>query len=134
MPASVARRAAVLLVLAGVVAGLSGCDSDGGTTGPLASGLTIVSQDLVADGGGCRLRVRVQNLTGANVAGIMVFALVDAAGATIGSAAVFPIVPDGETRFATSDLLVATPGNRQLGCSEIPTVRVDPERSTVPIA
>jgi hypothetical protein len=131
MPARAATRVAALLVcLAG---GLVGCDDDG-TTGPRSTGLTIAAQELVVDGSGCRLRVTLQNHTGAGVIGILVFDLVGGAGTSIGSAAVFPSVPDGETRLATSAPLVATPGARPLGCSEIASVRVDPTRSNVPVA
>jgi hypothetical protein len=131
MPARAASGVAAFLLC--LAAGLAGCDNEG-TTGPRTSGLTIVTQELVADGGGCRLRVTLQNRTGTDVSGILVFNLVGATGTTIGSGAVFPLVPDGETRLATSDVLVATPGGRQLACSEIPTVRVDRTRSNVPVA
>jgi hypothetical protein len=132
MPASAVRRGLAALLGCVAAVGLAGCEGDD-ATGPPTEGLAILVQELTVDGGGCRLKVTVQNQTGSDQAGIMVFNLVGTAGTSIGSGAVFPAVPNGTTRLATSDLLVATPGNRQLACSEIAAATVDKARSNVPI-
>jgi hypothetical protein len=109
-----------------------GCDNS--TTGPKTNGLTIVAQELVPDGSACRLKVTLTNHTGSDLSGQLVYKLLDAQKTLIGVATVFPTVPDGSQRFATSDFLVAIKDGHQLRCSDIATFQIDPLTSTVPIA
>jgi len=104
------------------------------TTGPKAAGLIIETQQLIPDGGGCRLKVTLKNRVGSDISGEIVYSLVDARGAAIGTTIVFPIVPDNETKSATSDLLLAATDGHRLACSEIVSLQIDPTLSTVPLA
>ena len=126
-------RGWLLRGLVGAVLLVLGCDNSS-TTGPKATGLIIQAQQLVSGGGGCRLKVILENRVGTDLSGEVVYKLLDGRGVVIGSAAVFPVVPDGETRSATSDFLLAGPGGRRLGCPEIASLQIDPTRTTVPIA
>ena len=109
-----------------------GCGSDS-TTGPKASGLVIVAQVLIPGSGGCRLQVTLRNRTGTDISGTLVYTLFDSLKTVIGSATVFPVVPDNTTRLATSDFLKAGADGHKLACSEIATFTVDPSQTTVPI-
>lgn len=122
---------------AGVVAAVLlltlGCE-DNGTTGPKTNGLTIQAQQLVPDGRSCRLKVTLTNRTGADLSGQLAYDLLDATKTVIGSATVFPTVPDGAQRFATSDFLLASADGRRLACVEIAALQINLTSTTVPIA
>ena len=110
-----------------------GCD-DNSTSGPKTHGLTIEAQELVPSSSGCRLKVTFTNHTGADLSGQVVYKLLTANKLLIGTATVFPTVPDGARRFATSDFLVGILDRHRLACSEVATLQIDPLTSTVPIA
>ncbi len=110
-----------------------GCGSNA-TTGPRQPGLTVDAQELIPGDGGCRLRATLRNRTGADLSGQLVYNLLDAARSIIGSATVFPVVPDNTTRFATSDLLVSSVDGHRLACTEIAFVQINTESTTVPLA
>jgi hypothetical protein len=116
--------AALLLIL--------GCE-DNSTTGPRSKGLTIEAQELIPSGGVCRLKVTLSNRTGSDLSGRVGYQLLDAQKTVIGGVFVFPNVPDGSQRTATSDFLKATDGHL-LACSEIAALEILPGDSTVPIA
>jgi hypothetical protein len=110
-----------------------GCN-DNSTTGPKTNGLTIDAQELLASGSGCKLKVTFSNRTGADLSGQLGFTLLDATKMAIGTAVVFPTVPDGTHRSATSDFLLADADGHRLVCPEIATVQLDPNGATVPVA
>jgi hypothetical protein len=110
-----------------------GCHSSS-TTGPKANGLTVEAQQLIQDGSGCRLKVTLKNRSGSDLSGALVYHLLDGQKATIGSATVFPVVPDGERRFATSAPLLASADGHRLACSDIASLQIDSASTTVPIA
>ena len=110
-----------------------GCHSSS-TTGPRANGLSIEAQQLIQGGSECRLKVTLKNRFGSDLSGQLVYHLLDGRKATIGSATVFPVVPDGERRFATSGPLLASADGHRLACSEIASVQIDFASTTVPIA
>jgi len=119
--------------LLGAMLGLPlGCGNDS-TTGPKEPGLLIDAQALVPSDRGCRLKATLRNRTGADLSGQLIYNLLDAQGNVIGSATVFPVVPDDTTRFATSDLLVSSVDGHRLTCSEIALLQVDASRTTVPV-
>jgi len=109
-----------------------GCE-DNSTTGPKKNGLTIESQELIASGSGCRLKVTLSNHFGSDVSGQLAYQFLNAQKVVIGAAVVFPTVPDGTRRTATSDFLRGTDGHTLL-CDEIVAVQLAPVGSTVPIA
>ena len=109
-----------------------GCE-DNSTTGPKSNGLTIEAQELVTSSSGCRLKVTLSNHSGQDLSGLLAYQLLGAQKTVIGTARVFPTVPDGTRRTATSDFLQAV-GGRGLVCSEIAAVQLAPVGSTVPIA
>jgi hypothetical protein len=123
--------------LAGIVGAVLllalGCE-DNGTTGPKTNGLTIQAQQLIPDGRSCRLKVTLKNRTGSDLSGQLVYDLLDAKKTVIGSATVFPAVPDGDQRFATSDFLLASADGHQLACLEIAALQINLGSTTVPIA
>ena len=132
------RSAGLGALLRGVLVGgvlllALGCGRDS-TTGPTAAGLIIDAQELVTGDGGCRLRVTLRNRMGSDISGTLVYALFDGHKTGIGSAKVEPVVPDATTRFATSDLLLASADGHRLACSEIASFTIDPAKTTVPIA
>ena len=110
-----------------------GCQ-DNSTTGPKASGLIIESQELTPSGGSCRLKVILVNHTGADLNGQIAYQLLDAQKNIIGSATVFPNVPDGTRRSATSDFLLAGTDGHRLACADIVAVQLLPVGTTLPIA
>ena len=110
-----------------------GCE-DNSTTGPKSNGLTIEAQELIPSGSGCRLRVTLSNHTGADLSGQIAYQLLSAQKVVIGAAVVFPTVPDGTRRTATSDFLRASSDAHPLACAEIATIQQTPLGSTVPIA
>jgi hypothetical protein len=110
-----------------------GCE-DNSTTGPKSNGLSIQAQELIQGGAACRLKVTLDNRTGADLSGQLVFQLLDAKKAVIGTAVVFPTVPDGTRRTATSDFLKASSDGHPLACAEIVAVQLAPVGSTVPLA
>jgi len=121
---------------AGVVAAVLlltlGCE-DNSTTGPKSNGVTIEAQELITSGSGCRLKVTLSNRTGADLSGQLAYQLLNAQKSVIGTATVFPTVPDGTRRTATSDFLRGSDGH-SLVCAEIVAVQLAPVGSTVPIA
>ena len=110
-----------------------GCE-DNSTTGPKTNGLTVQAQELIQAGSFCRLKVTLDNRTGADLSGQLVYQLLDAKKAVIGTAVVFPTVPDGTHRTATSDFLLASSDGHRLACAEIVAVQLAPVGSTVPLA
>jgi hypothetical protein len=111
-----------------------GCGSSSSTTGPRPAGLIIEALQLLPDGGECRLNVILKNRVGTDIGGDIVYNLVGAEMATIGTATVFPFVRDGETRSATSDILRATTDGHRLACSEIVSLQINPTLTSVPLA
>jgi hypothetical protein len=110
-----------------------GCE-DNSTTGPRSNGLTIEDQELIEGGAACRLRVTISNRTGSDLSGQLAYQLLNAQKVVIGTAVVFPTVPDGTRRTATSDFLRASSDGHPLACAEIVAVQLAPVGSTVPLA
>ena len=110
-----------------------GCE-DNSTTGPKSNGLTIQDQELIEGGAACRLKVTLTNRTGADLSGQLAFQLLNAQKVVIGTAVVFPTVPDGTRRTATSDFLRASSDGHPLACAEIVAIQLTPVGSTVPLA
>ena len=110
-----------------------GCQ-DNSTTGPKTNGLTIESRELIPSGSGCKLKLTLVNHTGSDQSGQITYQILNAKKTIIGTAVVFPAVPDGARRTATSDFLVTTPGGLRLTCADIVTLQVLPSGTTVPIA
>jgi hypothetical protein len=109
-----------------------GCE-DNSTTGPKANGLIVESQELTPSGGSCKLKVTLVNHTGADLSGQIAYQLLDAQKNIIGAATVFPTVPDGTRRTATSDFLLADSDGHRLACADIVAVQLLPVGTSVPI-
>jgi hypothetical protein len=116
---------AVVLLLA------IGCDNS--TTGPKTNGLTIESLDLESSSSGCKLKVTLSNHTGTDLSGQLGYNFLDAQKNVIAGIFVFPNVPDGSRRTATSDFITGGDGHR-LVCSEIASMEIVDSGNTVPIA
>ena len=109
-----------------------GCE-DNSTTGPKSSGLTIESEELLPSSSGCRLKVTLSNRTGSDLSGQIAYQFLDAQKTVIGAAVVFPNVPDGTRRTATSDFLQASSDGHRLACADIVAVQLLPVGTTVPV-
>jgi hypothetical protein len=110
-----------------------GCN-DNSTTGPKTAGLTILSQELIPSDSGCKLKLTLTNHTGSDLSGQITYSILNAKNTIIGTAIVFPDVPDGAQRTATSDFLVTTIGGLRLTCADVVTLQLLPIGTTVPIA
>ena len=112
----------------------AGCE-DNSTTGPKTAGLTVESLDLTPSGsGGCKIKVTLVNHTGSDLSGQIAYQLLNAQKTIIGSAIVFPNVPDGTRRTATSDFLKSSTDGHPLACADVVAIQLLPVGTTVGIA